>query len=223
MTHLRLLSAARVGPVAVPLIVAALTLVSQGCREGAEEAPPAPPPAQAPPAEAATTEAAPASTTVRCEADGTAGDPAPHGLALTWDSSLHCLGAPERGTLAFTVALDNRDHRALTITGLRLIRATPGPLMKFTSPQRGRDAFIALEATGLPLAVPPGGQATLTGTGRYLLDRDEAGVSNANLHATLEARVEGDGITVDLPLNLHVRRASTPDAPRPDRRKGPPR
>jgi len=152
------------------------------------------------------------------------------GAQMIWDQELWCLEAGPTGRYSMPVRVANPGGDAVRIDRVELHKITPGGLREAWNELIGPPAeSVVFE--GLPIALAPGGEATFTIRGRYLMNDDVDGSRRVNLHFVAHAvsHVDpGDGVGQELAIDFtgHVSNASEPeDAPgrgrgggRPDRR-----
>jgi hypothetical protein len=88
--------------------------------------------------------------TASCQLSDRSTDEVLPGVTLTWDSSFHCLNAPDTGTYEIDVTVSNAagSDEAVRIRDVRLRQTTPRP--------RGRGPAATAEPAGLPVVVAPG-------------------------------------------------------------------
>jgi hypothetical protein len=124
------------------------------------------------------------------------------GVILTWDSSFHCLNAPESDEYMITVRVSNAASslEAVTIETIQLKHTTPRP--------RGRGPAATAEADGLPFTVGPGENDGFFVRGTYELVETDEGMK-ANLHLRAHGVGVESGELFKLGINVHIRGAGS--------------
>lgn len=137
------------------------------------------------------------------------------GVTLRWDSAFRCTDAPGSGTYAITVSVSNdaASDEAVELGGLRLSHATPRP--------RGQGPDASARASGVPLAIEPGGSASFRVSGDYeLVSTDEGDKANLHLRAAGEGAQSGEPFR--LGVNVHLRGDGATENRSGERAGGPP-
>jgi hypothetical protein len=120
------------------------------------------------------------------------------GVVLTWDSSFHCLNAPNSGEYMVQVRLSNAPNsvKQVGILSLVLSHTTPRP--------RGQGPDSTAEVSGLPIMVAPDETEAFSVMGTYELVETNEGLK-ANLHIRAQGAGSNSSQSFQLGINVHFR------------------
>lgn len=134
-----------------------------------------------------------AARTEECETFDVSTEQVGPDVFLTYDSSLLCDDAPDKGDYEFTLMVSNAasSGEGATIDALQLTQTTPRPL--------GQQPDATGQAAGLPVSVSPGSTERVTVSGSYALVETDEGKK-----ATIHFRAQGTEASTNQPFALGI-------------------
>lgn len=118
------------------------------------------------------------------------------GVMLTWTSSFFCGNAPNQGSYRIDVQVANESGsaEAVRVEQLRLSHTTPRP----------QNTRATAQASGLPVIIPPGGNASFAVNGNYTLVSTDEG-NKLNIHLQALGKGASSSRSFQLGINVQLR------------------